>query len=184
MKYIIMSEIVNIRHWTNDDIPHLIQMNQDKFVMKYFLSTLTAEETTLRYKLMQEHIEKNGFGLYVVENSIGEFLGYTGYMIADFESSFTPCIEIGWRFKKEYWGNGYATAAAKLCLTFGFSELSFESIYSFTSIHNKKSEAVMQRIGMQKIGEFNHPRVPPEHFLNRHVVYKIDKNQFANSFIQ
>lgn len=183
MKYILASDRIKIRHWTEADLPQLIQMNQDETVMKYFPSILTESETILRFENIQAHIEKFGFGLYLVENTRGEFLGYTGCMIADFEATFTPCIEIGWRFKKEYWGNGYATEAAKLYLAYGFSKLSFTRIYSFTSIHNTKSEAVMKRLGMQKTGEFNHPRVPTDHILNRHVMYTIDKNQFDSSFI-
>lgn len=179
MKFVIISDRIIIRHWTEADLPHLIQMNQDELVMKYFPSILSKSETIQRYESMQAHFEKNGFGLYLIENMKGEFLGYTGCMIADFESAFTPCIEIGWRFKKEYWGKGYATEAAKACLQYGFTELSFSTVHAFTSIHNHPSEAVMKRIGMQKKGEFDHPKIPASHHLCRHVRYQIEKDDYA-----
>lgn len=126
---------------------------------------------------MQKHFLENGFGLYVVENTITqEFLGYTGFMIANFEASFTPCVEIGWRFKKQYWGKGYATEAAKACLNYGFDTLGFDKIYSFTATPNIKSENVMKRIGMIKTGTFSHPKIDKEHILNLHVIYEIGKS--------
>jgi RimJ/RimL family protein N-acetyltransferase len=176
MNPIIKSERLLLRKWKEDDIPSLLSMNQDKEVMKYFLATLNELETTAFYNRIQEHFNKNGFGLYVVEDAIKhQFLGYTGFMIAEFESDFTPCIEIGWRFNKQYWGNGYATEAAQACIEYGFSELNFNTIYSFTSVYNNKSEAVMHRIGMKKIGEFKHPKIALDHPLCLHVNYVFEK---------
>jgi len=33
----------------------------------------------------------------------------------------------------------------------------------------------MQRIGLTKIGEFDHPNIDPAHALSRHVVYGLEK---------
>ena len=177
MNSIIKTDRLNIRNWLESDIPSLVQMNKDQDVMRYFLSTMSDGESFDFYNRIIAHFNKNGFGLNVVEaKDNNEFLGYTGFMIADFESNFTPCIEIGWKFKKQFWGKGFATEAAKACLDYGFSKLNFEKVYSFTSIYNKKSESVMQRIGMNKIGEFSHPKVPVNNELRLHVNYVIEKN--------
>ena len=103
-------------------------------------------------------------------------MGYTGFMIAEFESDFTPCIEIGWRFQKEFWGHGFATEAANACLEYGFNSLNFKKVFSFTSVLNHKSEAVMKRIGMFQDGTFGHPKISSEHPLHLHVKYSIHKN--------
>jgi ribosomal-protein-alanine N-acetyltransferase len=66
-------------------------------------------------------------------------------------------------------------------LDYGFSILNFEKVYSFTSIYNKKSEAVMKRIGMSKIGEFSHPKVPVNNELRLHVNYIIEKEGHLTS---
>jgi len=95
-------------------------------------------------------------------------------MVTTFGSFFTPCVEIGWRIKKEDWGNGYATEAAKACLNYGFKILQFDKVYSFTSTINLRSEKVMQEIGMVKAGEFDHPDIPPDNPLCRHMLYKIE----------
>ncbi len=38
----------------------------------------------------------------------------------------------------------------------------------------------MQRIGMQKVREFNHPHVPADHPLNRHVLYEIQRSDYLH----
>lgn len=182
MNPIISTDRLNIRNWLESDIAALVQMNKDQDVMRYFLSTMSDRESFDFFNRISAHFNKTGFGLYVVESrESNEFLGYTGFMIADFESSFTPCIEIGWRFNKRFWGKGFATEAAKACLDYGFSILNFEKVYSFTSIYNKKSEAVMKRIGMSKIGEFSHPKVPVNNELRLHVNYIIEKEGHLTS---
>ena len=45
-------------------------------------------------------------------------------------------------------------------------------MYSFTSLPNKRSERVMQKIGMSFVREFGHPLVDPAHALYKHVLYK------------
>ena len=179
MNSIITTDRLIIRNWLESDISSLVQMNKDQDVMRYFLSTMSDEESIDLYNRIIAHFNKNGFGLYVVEaKDNNEFLGYTGFMKADFESDFTPCIEIAWKFNKQFWGKGFATEAAKACLEYGFSKLHFEKVHSFTSIHNKKSEAVMRRIGMSKTGEFNHPKVPVDNELRLHVNYVIEKEDY------
>jgi len=49
-----------------------------------------------------------------------------------------------------------------------------KAILLFITTAQKK---VMQRIGMNKIGEFNHPLIADGHWLKRHVVYGIRRTQ-------
>lgn len=105
-----------------------------------------------------------------------EFIGFIGFHTATFESDFTPCIEIGWRLKKEAWGKGYATEGAKACLEYGFEELGFDEIYSFTADINEPSKQVMRKIGLKFLTEFDHPKVDPDSTLREHVLYYVQRN--------
>ena len=107
--------------------------------------------------------------------SDGKFIGYIGLHHTNFETDFCPCIEIGWRLCENSWGRGYATEGARACLDYAFRQLQLPEIYSFTSLPNRRSERVMQKIGLQKIGEFDHPLVPAGHPLLRHVLYRAEK---------
>jgi RimJ/RimL family protein N-acetyltransferase len=81
-----------------------------------------------------------------------------------------PCVEVGWRLAKEHWGHGYATEAAKGALRTGFERIGLQEIVSFTSLVNRPSRAVMERIGMVNSAEdFDHPALPEGSDLRRHL---------------
>ncbi len=176
----ITTERLCLRHWKESDFTLFAVMNADEDVMRYFPSTLSDNETAAMIARIQAHFVTHGFGLFAVEKlDTKEFIGYTGFMVPRFESFFTPCIEIGWRIRKEEWNKGYATEAATACLQHGFQTLRFDKVYSFTSAINHPSEKVMQKIGLKKEGEFDHPAIAPGSPLCRHVLYKIEKPRTA-----
>ena len=82
--------------------------------------------------------------------------------------------EIGWRLARAAWGHGYATEGAALALRHGFEVAGLPQIVSFAAVGNSPSIAVMKRIGLTGRGEFDHPRLPPEHRSYRHVLYAKD----------
>lgn len=149
-------------------------MNRDERVMRYFPATLSDEETKGFYGRIQDELRRNGWGLYAVAlKATGQFIGYVGLHEIGFEAFFTPGVEIGWRLAAEYHNQGYATEAAFKVLELAKAQ-GIKRVYSFTAEINKPSERVMQKIGLEKIGEFNHPKLPAESPLSRHVLYKIE----------
>lgn len=173
MNYIETDRLI-LRDWKDDDLIAFRKINSDDQVMEYFPKTLTDEETDNFYHLIKEEIKDSGYGLFAAElKGSGEFIGFIGLHKANFEADFTPCIEIGWRLKKEAWGKGYATEGARAALAYGFDTLGFKEIYSFTATINKRSENVMKKIGMNYMKNFNHPKLAPDHSLCEHVLYCI-----------
>jgi len=177
--YIITTDRLHLREWLESDIEPFSKMSQDDAVMKYFPKKMTTSDTIKFIEKVKLDFKKNSFGLFAVEHKLTkEFLGYTGFAIPNFNSFFTPCIEIGWRYKKEAWGHGFATESATACLAYGFTLLQFERIVSFTATVNEKSKSVMNRIGMKHIADFEHPRIEKEHILCKHVLYQITRSEF------
>jgi [ribosomal protein S5]-alanine N-acetyltransferase len=170
--YFFESARLGFRSWTDQDLAPFSKMNADSEVMEYFPVTLSEKETKSKVESYGFEIETQGFGLWAVDVKLtGEFIGFIGFHEANFKSDFTPCLEIGWRLDKPFWNRGYATEGATRCLHFG-SEIGLSEVYSFTAIVNKRSERVMQKIGMRKMGEFDHPKIENDHPLKRHVLYK------------
>ena len=117
-----------------------------------------------------------GFGVYSVDIlETNAFIGYIGFSCPTWEAYFTPCVEVGWRLKASSWNKGYATEGALACLDYGFNTIGFKSIYSWTATCNIPSERVMQKIGLLKIDEFDHPRIEKGDRLERHVLYGRDQ---------
>lgn len=176
MVYIETSRL-KLRDWKDSDLEPFRQLNADEEVMKFFPKTLSKEESDGFCQAIITEIKECGFGLYAVEmKETKEFIGFIGFHRATFESDFTPCIEIGWRLKKEAWGKGYATEGAKACLEYGFEELGFDEIFSFTADINEPSKQVMRKIGLGFVKEFDHPKVNPESMLRKHVLYYVQRN--------
>lgn len=176
-KYIFSSNRLGFRKFNNSDVDPFFKLNSDPEVMKYFPSTLDMEETQHLITRINLHIEEYGFGFFAVDHlDSNTFAGFLGLKKTNFTAEFTPCVEIGWRLSKDFWNHGLATEGAQRCLEFAFSNLKLKDIYSFTALLNLPSERVMQKIGMHKIGEFEHPSVEDLHPLKRHCLYKITNN--------
>ncbi|MXV50139.1 GNAT family N-acetyltransferase [Pedobacter sp. HMF7647] len=178
--FILSTERLGLRKWLESDNEPFVKMNKDPAVMQFFPKTLTDIETAEMMQRINEHFDKNGFGLFALENKqTRKFIGFTGLAIPRFEAFFTPCVEIGWRLKKEAWGQGFATEAAKACLNYGFNTIGLDKIVSFTSVLNINSEKVMKRIGMRYVTEFEHPKVEKNSILSKHVLYEISRSGFT-----
>lgn len=163
-----------LRRFRESDIEPLIVMGQDPVVMKYFVTMMTRDETLAMYGRMQDHWEKYGFGVFAVEiPGVTSFAGFAGYTHPRWEAAFTPCIEILWRLIPSVHGQGYCTEAARAIVDWGFREKGFKEILSFAVPANIPSWRVMEKIGMKREGEFEHPLVELNHPLRTHLVYKI-----------
>ena len=90
---------------------------------------------------------QHGWGFWALElRATGEFLGMAGLNIPRVALPFMPCVEIGWRLARPFWGQGLAFEAASAALQFGFTQLNLDEIVSFTALSNLRSQALMQRI--------------------------------------
>lgn len=180
-EYIITSNRLGLRQWSENDHDAFAKMNADAKVMEHFPYLMTREQTDAYLKRIYAHFKEYGYGVYAVDVlESGEFIGYIGFSCPTWEAYFTPCVEVGWRLKSEHWNNGYATEGAKACLEYGFKSLGFDAIYSWTALDNLASERVMQKIGLIKIDEFDHPRIQKGHRLERHVLYELKKDTHLN----
>ena len=147
-------------------------MSADAEVMRYFPRLLTREESDSWVDRYAEGWASDGFGVWAVEiPGVTPFAGAVGLGTVTFPASFTPCVEIGWRIARPFWGRGYATEAARAALEFGFGRLGLERIVAFTTPANTRSLRVMEKLGMRFAGEFAHPSLLTDHPLRRHILY-------------
>ena len=149
-------------------------MNADADVMRYYPAPWSREQSdAFAYRVMRL-IDEREWGFWAVEErASGRFIGFVGLPVPSDKLPFSPCVEVGWRLAKSYWGLGYATEAAQSAIAFGFQQLHLAEVVAFTAITNLKSRAVMERLGMQFDSEFDHPQVPVESVLRRHALYRL-----------
>jgi len=171
----IRGERVTLRHWRDADLAPFAAMNADPEVMRHMLKHLTRAESDAMVSRMRAHFDAHGFGLWAIDVPGVGFAGFVGVAKVPFELSLSGVVaepfEIGWRLARPAWGHGYATEGARLALRHGFEVAQLPQIVSFAALGNLASIAVMERIGLTRRGEFDHPRLPPEHRSYRHALY-------------
>lgn len=173
--YLFESERLGFRRWKASDREPFAALNANPDVMEFFPKTSSRAESDALVDRIEAHFEEKGYGLWAVERKEdGAFIGFIGLLDVNFDIGIEGATEIGWRLDQPFWKKGYATEGAKACLTYAFEELGKKEIYSFTATVNAPSETVMKRIGMEKVGEFEHPRVSEGSPLRKHVLYKKD----------
>lgn len=184
-----MNEIVELetkrlklRQWKESDLPLFATMNADPVVMEYYPSILSETESNAMANKLKEFISERSWGFWAAETKKEkQFIGFVGLHKPTYDLPVTPCVEIGWRLGKEYWGKGYATEAGRESLRFAFEALKLSEVYSFTSVSNIRSRSVMERLKMMNTGNnFEHPIIPEAHPLREHVLYKITAGQWSN----
>ncbi|HEV2480617.1 MAG TPA: GNAT family N-acetyltransferase [Puia sp.] len=175
MPYLLTTPRLGLRRWQPADLGPFAQLNADAAVREFFPTVMTRAQTAESITRLETHFDQYGYGFYALDVlDTREFIGFTGLQRLDsFEAWFVPCVEIGWRLRREAWGRGYAPEAAQICLEYAWNELKLDKLYAYTAEHNAKSRRVMQKIGMTMAGHFDHPKIAAGHPLQRHVVYEI-----------
>src|SRR5262252_9251489 len=111
--------MILLRQWKDEDLAPYAAMNADAEVMQFFPKLLTAAESKESLFRLRAGIEERGWGHWAVQVD-GAFAGFTGLAEPKFTAPFTPCIEIGWRLRREFWGRSIAYSAALAAETFAF----------------------------------------------------------------
>jgi RimJ/RimL family protein N-acetyltransferase len=173
--YLFKSARLGFRNWEDADIVVMAAISGDEEVMEFFPGTQTPAYTADFIRRMQLEFAANGYCYFAVDRlDTATFIGFIGIHEQTFESDFTPCVDIGWRLKKEVWNSGFASEGAIRCLEYAFRELGIKKIYSITPKVNVKSERIMQKIGMTKVKDFIFPLLKDDERLKECVLYKID----------
>jgi RimJ/RimL family protein N-acetyltransferase len=177
MKSIKTSRLI-LRPWQEKDRKPYFEINQDTKVLEFLPGPLTQHQVNDFMDHQNQQLSERHFMLWAAElQETGKLIGFIGLNFFDQPAHFSPAVEIGWRLGSQYWGFGYATEGALVSLEYGLNKLGLKEIVSFTVPDNLRSRKVMERIGMTQDmeGSFAHPKLPLDHRLSQHVLYRIKK---------
>ena len=138
--------------FTEEDAPLILQLNSDPDIVKYVhepvLSSQEEAKGIIINRILPQYQDDLGrWATYTKNNN--EFIGWCGLKYVPERDE----IDLGYRFIKTSWGNGYATEAAKYTLQYGFNSLDIHCITGRAHIDNLASIRVLEKIGMQFIRE-------------------------------
>ena len=172
----LKTERLRLRRWQPKDLEPFAVLNADPAVMEFMPATLSATESASLIERVEAGFEANGYGLWALElPGQAPCVGFVGLAPVGFDVFFAPAVEVGWRLARPYWGRGLATEGALAALAFGFEQCDLREVVSFTAESNKRSRAVMGRLGMQHdpAEDFDHPLLAEGDPLRRHVLYRL-----------
>lgn len=141
-----------LRQFTLKDVTILLELNSDPVVLKYLHEPLLQDEahaeTILKTIILPQYEKKLGrWAVHLKDDN--SFLGWCGL-------KYRPELEeidLGYRFMQTAWGKGFATEAAQETLEYGFKKLNLSLITGRAHIENLASIRVLEKIGMEYIGE-------------------------------
>jgi RimJ/RimL family protein N-acetyltransferase len=142
--------------------------------MRHFPSTYDRSATAAMITAWEATIDHQGFGLWAVERAEhGALLGMAGLNPVPPGIITGEGLEIGWRLARHAWGHGYATEAGRAAVDVA-RRIGALSVWSFTSVGNERSQAVMRRLGLSFVRYFDHPNIPDGQSTRPHVLYQLD----------
>lgn len=99
-----------------------------------------------------------GLGFWVTRRrDDGAFVGWCGLKPGNPETPIAGELEIGWSLVRAAWGQSLATEAARASLAWAWDNQAAPRIVAITSRGNVASRRVMDRLGMDHVGDFRHP---------------------------
>ncbi len=170
----IETERLVLRRWEDRDRPVFYDHCADPEVMRYFPALMTPAEVDAAIARQDGFQASHGYCFWVVEpKASATMVGFCGLKPGAEGTPLEGGVEIGWRFGKAHWGQGLATEAAVASLDWGFANLPVDRIGAITTVANRRSRLLMERIGMVRVvdQDFDHPAVPDDSPLKRHVTY-------------
>ena len=144
---VLETERLILRYLTADDVGVMFAVIGDAETMKYYPQPLTGDDAQRWIDRSLERYRADGYGLFaVVLKSTGEVIGNCGLMRQEVEGE--SMLEVGYHFRREHWGRGYATEAARGCMAYAFEHLKAERIVSLILPENLPSRRVAERNSM------------------------------------
>lgn len=150
MKNIIVTETdrLLLRHLEIPDIDAICRIICDPEVMLFSNGVKTPTEAAKWLEDCIESYSKFGYWLWaVIEKSTRSLVGYCG-LIHFPELSGKTEHEIGFRFQRSSWSQGYATEAALAVRDYAFDTLSIPRLVALVDPSNTASLRVVEKIGM------------------------------------
>ncbi len=169
----IETERLLVRQWRETDREPFWQMSCDTEVMEHLLPLENRDDSDDAIERQMADQEDYGHCFWAIERKHDQaFLGFCGI-----EHAREPLTEpeIGWRLRRDAWGQGYAREAAQGSLDWAWSHLDTPTVVAITVPANTRSWGLMLRLGMTRdpAEDFDHPALPPGHPLRRHMLYRI-----------
>jgi len=136
-----------LREFTLGDVDALLAVLGDPIAMQWYPAPFDREGVEGWIKRNMERYRRDGHALWaMLLKSSGEMIGDCGCVIQEVEDRSE--LEIGYHVRRDLWGNGYATEAARACMDYAFNTLGALRVISMIRPENLNSRRVAEKNGL------------------------------------
>ena len=144
---------LRLRPMREDDLDALLAIFADARVMAAFGEPPFGRAQMAGWLQRNlDHQARHGYSLFaVIRKACGTLIGDCGLEIMAIGGA--PQAELGYDFRSDFWGQGYATEAAAAVRDYAFGQLGLAQLVSLIRVGNRASQRVAEKLGMQLQGE-------------------------------
>ncbi len=142
-----------IREFREEDAAGLTELHSDPEATRFIGGVWPADRSKEILPLIVSKYQTNEYEWFAVARREDDvFLGvcWLGQLSPRWCEALEigPQIELGYRYVRRHWGNGYATEAGRAMLRRGFEELELPEIVAIVRPDNVASDRVLNKLGM------------------------------------
>ena len=147
MKIICKTSRLYLREFIKEDGYHFFHMNNDPEVLRFTGNEpFHSMDDAMNFIAQYDQYKIHGYGRWAVCHSRNhEFMGWCGLK---YDESFNA-VDLGFRFYRKYWNQGFATESAQACIDYGFQELGIKTLVGRAYCENQASIKVLKKCGMK-----------------------------------
>jgi RimJ/RimL family protein N-acetyltransferase len=144
---VIETDRLLLRRATVDDIEELVEIHADPAIVRFMGPWDRARAMEWLTEVDQNWQEREYGRVAITDRESGGLLGRSGLMyLPQFSET-----ELGWTLRREAWGHGYATEAARACANWAFGQFEIPYLTSLIERGNERSMRVARRLRMTPI---------------------------------
>jgi len=152
---------LSLRRFTSDDLEHLVELDGDPQVMRFITGGRATSREELRDDVLPAWLayyeRSDAYGFWAIEErGSGAFLGWVHFRPRP-DGSADDEPELGYRLRREAWGNGYAVEASTAVIDRGFRDFGVRRVVAETMAVNRTSRRVMEKCGLRLACQFHAP---------------------------
>ena len=168
--FILETARLRLRRFRDEDADVVFAIIGDRVAMQFYPKTFGPEDAKQWVARNQRRYREDGYGLFAVMLKDGEeLIGDCGIIKQNVEGE--TALEVGYHFRRDQWGQGYATEAARACMGLAFESFGADKVISLIRPENVPSRRVAERNGMKLEREVVHYGLP-------HLVYAMRREEF------
>jgi RimJ/RimL family protein N-acetyltransferase len=140
-------------NFEQEDISLIRDLDSDPEVVRYISDGVPSDDTEVNRAMgiflsyNKNYDQELGFWK-VINNETNEFMGWFHFRPLKSDLNDLKNIELGYRLKKKFWGQGFATGCSQALIDQALKNQKIVKIWAHAMFGNKGSINVMKKVGL------------------------------------